>query len=790
MAKKPSQATPKLTMPTILTIFGATGDLTRRKLIPALWHLFQQGRRPAQLLIMGFARREMSHEAFRDEVASCLKKIGSHKKKSFLNLFYYQQGNFEDAAGYAQLAQFLGKQDGVWRTCANKLFYLAVPPEYYKTIFQQLADSGLTIPCGADEGWTRVIVEKPFGKDEATAQELDETLGRLFKEEQIYRIDHYLGKDTVRNILAWRFSNSFLEPAWNARAVASIHINMSEKLLVGRRAEFYDGVGALRDVGQNHLLQILALFTMEHPGTFEASKIRKARFEVLSALEGMDASDVAKRSVRGQYVGFSKTPGVASGSTTETYFRLEARLNAPAWRGVPIYLEAGKAMENYTFEVVVTFRHPTPCLCPPLDFARGKPGIHYKNKLVYRVQPNEGMSMSFWVKKPGTDMVLEEKDFVFDYRDAYKGKGFIDAYAKLLLDAIAGDQTLFVSTQEIAASWKFIDPIVQAWEAGVVPLVPYKPGAKALPASLLGKKKVAYKEVSYVGLGTMGANMVERLLDHGWKVRAFDPNEASRMSAQQAGATVVSSLPQVVKSLHKPRLIWLMVPHQAVDEVLSGLLPVLKKGDTVIDAGNSYFKDSLRRGKMLAKKGIHFMDVGVSGGPSGARGGACLMIGGDKAVYKKYMGLFADIATAGGYDYMGEVGAGHFVKMVHNGIEYGMMQAIGEGFEVLKKWRGEGLDVEKIANLYNHDSVIESRLVGWLKDAYEKYGQNLDGISGEVGASGEGLWTTQTAKELGVPVPIIEGALKFRVDSKGNPSYTGQVVSALRNMFGGHEVRK
>lgn len=772
-----------LSLPTVLTIFGATGDLTARKLVPALWSLYEEGLLPPQLVIVGFARQAVTNEDFRKRVAEMLADIKHPNKQAFINLFFYQQGTFEDGAGYERLATFLGKQDNQWRTCANKLFYLAVPPQHYKVIFQNLSDSGLTIPCGPDEGWTRVIVEKPFGRDYETAQELDAMLGRLFKEEQIYRIDHYLGKDTVRNVLAFRFSNAFLAPAWDARSIASIRVRMVEKLGVESRADFYDDVGALRDVGQNHLLQLLALFTMEHPQSFAAEDIRLARRQALESLEAMDPEDVARHTVRGQYSGYKKLEGVAAKSQTETYFQLEARLNSARWRGVPMYLEAGKGLHESVAEVMVTFRHQTPCLCPP--------GVHYTNQLHYRVQPNEGMYLSFWVKKPGKGMVIEKKNFSFDYRGAYQDKEFIDAYAKLLLDAINGDQTLFVGTDEIAASWKFIDPIVDAWEEEAAPLLPYNLGSEGPswpPATDAAHRP--RKEIGYVGLGKMGANMVERLVDHGWQVTAYDPNATAREGVQAKGATTAASLQELVKELPTPRLVWLMVPHQAVDQVLDELLPHLDKSDTVIDAGNSYFKDSLRRGKRLAKRGIHFLDVGVSGGPSGARGGACLMIGGDKRLYKKYIGLFSDLATAGGYDYMGELGAGHFVKMVHNGIEYGMMQAIAEGFSVMRSWRRKQLDLERIANLYNHDSVIESRLVGWLKEAYEKYGEGLDDISGTVAASGEGEWTVKTAKELRIPAPIIEGALKFRVQSGRKPSYTGKVLSSLRNMFGGHEVKK
>ncbi|MEO6077687.1 MAG: phosphogluconate dehydrogenase (NAD(+)-dependent, decarboxylating), partial [Candidatus Andersenbacteria bacterium] len=262
---------------------------------------------------------------------------------------------------------------------------------------------------------------------------------------------------------------------------------------------------------------------------------------------------------------------------------------------------------------------------------------------------------------------------------------------------------------------------------------------------------------------------------------------ASVAESVSAGTLRLTSLAQ--GQPRDPLVAWLMVPHSVVDDVLKELTPNLQKGDIIIDGGNSFYKDSIRRGEELQKLGVHYIDVGVSGGPSGARNGACLMIGGEKSTYKTLVGLFSDISVAGGYDYMGELGAGHFVKMVHNGIEYGMMQAIAEGFAVMQKWR-EGLDLERIAHLYNNGSVIESRLVHWLKEAYRIHGTELNDISGTVAHSGEGDWTVEASKELDIPVPVIQAALQFRIDSEKDPSYTGQIVSALRNQFGGHSVSK
>jgi 6-phosphogluconate dehydrogenase (decarboxylating) len=296
-------------------------------------------------------------------------------------------------------------------------------------------------------------------------------------------------------------------------------------------------------------------------------------------------------------------------------------------------------------------------------------------------------------------------------------------------------------------------------------------------------------KLGYIGLGKMGFNMVERLLEKGHEVSVFDTNAESVTNIAKHGAYPSDSLKSMTAALVPPRLVWLMIPYQVVESILQELAPLLHEGDAVIDGGNSTYKESMRRALELERKGIDFLDAGVSGGPAGARNGACIMIGGKRSIFEKYEQLFRDLSADQGYKYMGKSGSGHFVKMVHNGIEYGMMQAIAEGFAIMKDSPFD-LNLEKIADIYNHKSVIESRLVGWLKDAFKEYGEDLGAISGSVSQSGEGIWTVEAAKELGIPIPIIEGALNFRMQSEKKPSYTGQILSALRNQFGGHEVFK
>ena len=295
--------------------------------------------------------------------------------------------------------------------------------------------------------------------------------------------------------------------------------------------------------------------------------------------------------------------------------------------------------------------------------------------------------------------------------------------------------------------------------------------------------------LGYIGLGKMGFNMVERLLEKGYRPVTFDVNEDVTKKTAVLGAEPTASLKSLAGILLPPRLIWLMVPHETVDAVLDDLVPFLGFGDTIIDGGNSYYKDSIRRAETLAAKGIDFLDAGVSGGPAGALNGACIMVGGKRGTFDGYEDLFRDLSVPGGYEYVGTHGAGHFVKMVHNGIEYGMMQSLGEGFALMRA-SPFNLNLAAVAELYNHGSVITSRLTGWLKETFQEYGEDLDAVSGAVAQSGEGMWTVEAGKEYKVSVPVIAAAVQFRVASQKSPSYTGQILSGLRNQFGKHDVLK
>ncbi|HVS79714.1 MAG TPA: decarboxylating 6-phosphogluconate dehydrogenase [Candidatus Paceibacterota bacterium] len=295
-------------------------------------------------------------------------------------------------------------------------------------------------------------------------------------------------------------------------------------------------------------------------------------------------------------------------------------------------------------------------------------------------------------------------------------------------------------------------------------------------------------KLGYIGLGKMGLNQALRLHEKGHEVLVWNRSEGPRKEAEARGIRSFAALDDLVKSLEAPRTLWIMVPNNAVDEVISQLLPLMSEGDTLIDGGNTYYKDTTRRAEDLRTKGLKFLDAGVSGGPHGARDGACIMIGGEKEDYDRLEPLWRDLSVEKGYAYMGGHGAGHFVKMVHNGIEYGMMQAIAEGFEIMKK-SPFSLNLTKVADVYQHGSVVESRLIGWLEQGFKEYGEDLAEITPAVAHTGEGEWTVKAGEEFGVETPVIKASFDFRVHSAEKPSFAGKVLSTLRNMFGGHQAK-
>lgn len=445
--------------PLILTIFGGTGDLAQNKIFAALYDLKKNNLLPDQYKIVGFSRRPMSDIEYRKFVADSLQKGEDESVQEFLQNIFYAQGDITDVESYDSLKKCLSNLDEDLSMCANKIFYLAVPPKLYKDVFLNLDKAEMVKPCGKDTGkdtdiWTRVLVEKPFGENPEEAMKLDHLLGKLFDEKQIFRIDHYLAKEALQNIITFRFANAIFEPIWNNKMVEKVEINLFETDDVSARGAFYDSVGALRDVGQNHILQMLALVAMDDPHGLSADKIRTSREKALSKV-GLYHKDISKSATLAQYRGYQQEPGVSENSQTETYFQLKLEVKNSRWKGVPFYVSSGKALGEKKVEIRISFKEKESCVCP-VD------GIcHYGNTITISVQPEEKITVGFWTKKPGLKFELEEKDLSFNYEDNIV---LNDAYEKVLYDCLIGDQALFTSTNEVATQWRLIDKICNSWK--------------------------------------------------------------------------------------------------------------------------------------------------------------------------------------------------------------------------------------------------------------------------------------------------------------------------------------
>ena len=463
--------------PTTLVIFGASGDLTRRKLLPAVYKLSRGQRLPALFSVVGVSRDDMGDEAFRTVLRDSLREFAGVQAddpvaKSLARRIRYGGGEFADPALYQRLAATLQEID----SAGGALFYLAIPPGLYGTVIEQLGAAGLSKSASAGH-WRRVIVEKPFGTDLGTARELNQIVHRHFDEEQVFRIDHYLGKETVQNLMVFRFANGMFEPIWNRRYIDHVQITAAETVGVERRATYYEGAGALRDMVQNHLMQLLSLVAMEPPIAFTAESVRDRKMDALLSVQPLvDPASGATEVVRAQYgagwvagadvPGYGVEPGVNSASTTETFVALRMQLDSWRWAGVPFYLRTGKRMPKRTTEIAIQLRRP------PLEiFKRVSPTSVAPNLLIINVQPDEGISVRFEAKLPGTRMQLAPVMMNFRYGTAFGGS-VPEAYETLLLDAMLGDPTLFARHDFVEASWALITPVHDTWrseQAGAIP---------------------------------------------------------------------------------------------------------------------------------------------------------------------------------------------------------------------------------------------------------------------------------------------------------------------------------
>ncbi|MCT1425644.1 glucose-6-phosphate dehydrogenase [Corynebacterium sanguinis] len=459
---------PRIAGPSGMVIFGVTGDLARRKLLPAIYDLANRGLLPAGFSLVGFGRREWSKSDFEDYVRSAVEK-GSRTRfnenvwNRLAEGMHFVTGAFDDDEAFEKLAALLAEMDANRGTGGNWAFYLSVPPEYFSDVVHQLDRCGMATPTGNQ--WRRVVIEKPFGHDLASAKKLNEVVNHVFPERSVFRIDHYLGKETVQNILALRFANQMFEPVWNANYIDHVQITMAEDIGLGGRAGYYDGIGAARDVIQNHLIQLLALVAMEEPTSFSPRRLRAEKLKVLRATTALEPFD--ETTARGQYaagwqgsekvIGLREEDGFDPDSTTETYAACTLKINSRRWAGVPFYLRTGKRLGRRVTEIALVFKRP-----PFQPFAKGQTDLLTANAVVLRIQPDEGVLMRFGSKVPGSTMEVRDVNMDFSYSEAFTEES-PEAYERLILDALLDESSLFPTNEEVERSWEILDPILEHW---------------------------------------------------------------------------------------------------------------------------------------------------------------------------------------------------------------------------------------------------------------------------------------------------------------------------------------
>lgn len=471
--------------PCAIVIFGASGDLARRKLIPALYELAVNACLAPRFVVVGFGRTSLGDDAFRDLCRQALLDSGEGPLDDsiwdgFARSLFFQAGSYDDPASYAQLAARLEELDRERGLRGNRLYYLATPPEIYTVALEQLGRAGLhrAAPAGAS---VRIIIEKPFGRDLASSRALNRAALSVFDESQIYRIDHYLGKETVQNLLVFRFSNGIFEPLWNRNYIDNVQLTVAETLGVERRAAFYETAGALRDMLQNHLMQLVSFVALEPPARFDATAVRNEKIKVLQSIRPFRAEDAGRQVVRGQYgpgqvdgaalSAYREEPGVHPDSTTETYVAAKIEIENWRWAGVPFYVRTGKRLARRTTEIAVQFRRM------PHHVFRGQDVE--SNTLVLNIQPEEGISVSFGAKVPGPEMRIESVRMDFNYENAF-GQGSHNAYATLLNDCLRNDATLFDRGDSVEAAWALVEPIQENWSAAA-PVFPNYPAGSPGP---------------------------------------------------------------------------------------------------------------------------------------------------------------------------------------------------------------------------------------------------------------------------------------------------------------------
>ena len=456
---------------TSLVIFGASGDLTQRKLVPSLFNLYHKGRLPKQFRIVGYGNTAFSDDQFCAHLKDGMKQFSTFEYKdeiwqAFAGNLAYQQGRYTDLADFKRLGTFLKDWE---KGLGNRIYYMATPPGVFTNIIDLL---GLTNQLAEDSGWRRVVIEKPFGTDLVSAHNLNNQIHKALNENQIYRIDHYLGKETVQNILVARFANTIFEPLWNRNYIDHVEITVAEKVGVEHRGRFYDNIGVARDMFQNHLLQLTSLVAMEPPASFEATALRNEKVKVLSSIRPIKTDEVAQSTVQAQYKGYREENGVSPDSTTPTYAAVKLQIDNWRWQGVPFYLRSGKGLKEKLTQITIEFKEP-----PHLLFST-KNGRLTPNMLVLYLQPDEGIHWRFEAKVPDTIADMRSVDMEFHYADSFGKTAIPESYERLLLDAITGDASLYTRADEVETAWGLIDPIIEAWASkDSQPLASYELGS-------------------------------------------------------------------------------------------------------------------------------------------------------------------------------------------------------------------------------------------------------------------------------------------------------------------------
>mmetsp|Transcript_27538 Transcript_27538/g.60331 ORF Transcript_27538/g.60331 Transcript_27538/m.60331 type:complete len:1339 (+) Transcript_27538:180-4196(+) len=788
----------------IVVVVGASGDLAKKKTYPSLLNLYDDNLLPDDVIIWGFARSALSHEDLRGRLKPYLLKSGDHDESvvdEFLSRCYYKRGSsYGDLDAFAELSKGMDKYEASFpnRHEHNRLFYLAIPPNVF-------AQTGIAIKktSMAPRGWSRVIVEKPFGRDLASCEELLGLLSEQFDESQMFRIDHYLGKEMVSNLIVLRFGNLWFERLWNRNDVQCVMITFKESFGCDGRGGYFDQFGIIRDVVQNHLLQVLTLLAMEPPikadGPEAGEKIRDAKVAVLKSIPPITLDEC----LLGQYEGYADDPTIENKDTnTPTFVCMRAFVHTPRWAGVPFIFKAGKALNERRAEVRIQFRD-----APAADFMFDTRCP--RNELVLRIQPSESIYIKTNVKSPGfqSDPIQGELEVNYDkrfYESASESNP--DAYTRLILDVLRGRSAAFVRDDELKRAWEIFTPLLHQIERDNVRPHIYKRGSRGPTAAdafinarsgyirnsdytyydhkpsrkSKPKKKAGVSEIGVWGMAVMGQNFALNMASKGLMVCVGNrsPSKVQRVihRAKKEGIhtlTGSSDAADFIKRLSKPRkVVILVMAGKPVDETIAKLSEHMEAGDVIIGGGNEWYTNSIRRSMSLASRGILFMGMGMSGGEEGARNGPSLMPGGPKEAYDLVSDILiscaAEVNGSPCVSYIGPIGSGNYVKMVHNGIEYGDMQLIAEIYDIMKHVLC--MSNEEMAAVFEdwNRGVLASYLIEITakilarKDDVTGAGYLVDYILDKTGSKGTGRWAVQESAEQNVASPTIAASLDSR----------------------------